>query len=109
MGGIKEALVFPGCADFQPLAYVQGLAKAVEKLGGRIFENTRVMNTDKTYVRARATQHPTRAPAAAAMCSWRFSRALLVKHSPGRCNTRHGAEEDLWRQTACWQSAPQVF
>ena len=59
VGGIKEALMFPGCADFQPLAYVQGLAKAVEKLGGRIFENTRVMNTDKTYVRAIATQHPT--------------------------------------------------
>ena len=58
VGGIREALMFPGCADLQPLAYVQGLAKAVEKAGGRIYENTRVMNTDKTYVRASATQHP---------------------------------------------------
>ncbi|CAL5220892.1 g2983 [Coccomyxa viridis] len=53
VGGIKEALLFPDCADLQPLAYVQGLAKAVEKLGGRIFENTRVMNTDKTYVKTK--------------------------------------------------------
>ena len=68
VGGIKEALLFPDCADLQPLAYVQGLAKAVEKLGGRIYENTRVMNTDKTYVRADAIQHPPRNPSAAAMC-----------------------------------------
>ena len=52
VGGIKEALMFPGCGDFQPLDYIQGLAKAFEKHGGRIYENTRVMNTDKTYVRA---------------------------------------------------------
>ncbi len=80
MGGIKEALLFPDCADLQPLAYVQGLAKAVEKLGGRIFENTRVMNTDKTYVRAAATQHPAEGPSAAAMCCWRLLRAPRAVH-----------------------------
>lgn len=53
VGGIKEALMFPGCADFQPLQYIQGLAEAFKKAGGRIYEDTRVMNTDKTYVRAR--------------------------------------------------------
>lgn len=57
VGGIKEALMFPGCGDFQPLDYVQGLAKAFEKHGGRIYENTRVMNTDKSYVRALPTIH----------------------------------------------------
>ena len=51
VGGIKEALKFPGCGQFQPLAYLQGLAKAVEKHGGRIHENTRVMSTEKTEVR----------------------------------------------------------
>ena len=53
--------MFPACANIQPLAYAQGLAKAVEKHGGRIYENTRVMNTDQTYVRAAATQGPFRA------------------------------------------------
>ena len=51
VGGIKEALKFPGCGQFQPLTYLQGLAKAVEKHGGRIHENTRVMSTEKTEVR----------------------------------------------------------
>ena len=51
VGGIKEALKFPGCGQFQPLAYLQGLAKAVELHGGRIHENTRVMSTEKTEVR----------------------------------------------------------
>ena len=82
VGGIKEALLFPDCADLQPLAYVQGLAKAVEKAGGRIYENTRVMNTDKTYVRAAATQHPTKGPSAAALCCWRLLRAPRAEHSP---------------------------
>ena len=50
VGGIKEALRFPGCGQFQPLAYLQGLAKAIEKHGGRIHENTRVMSTEKTEV-----------------------------------------------------------
>lgn len=52
MGGIKEALKFPGCADFHPLDYVKGLAKAVEKHGGRIYESTHVMSTEKTEARS---------------------------------------------------------
>ena len=53
VGGIKEALMFPGCANFQPVQYIQGLAEAFKKAGGRIYEDTRVLSTDKTYVRAR--------------------------------------------------------
>lgn len=53
VGGIKEAILFPGCANFQPLQYIQGLAEAFKKAGGRIYEDTRVLSTDKTYVRAR--------------------------------------------------------
>lgn len=45
-GGIREALMFPGCADFQPLQYINGLADAiVEKYGGKIFEHSQVLKT----------------------------------------------------------------
>ena len=46
-GRIHEALEFPGCADFQPLYYLNGLADAiVHKYDGRIFEDSQVMKTD---------------------------------------------------------------
>ncbi|EIE23568.1 DAO-domain-containing protein [Coccomyxa subellipsoidea C-169] len=46
VGGIREALLFPDCADFQPLHYLNGLADAiVNKYGGRIFEHSQVMQT----------------------------------------------------------------
>ena len=46
-GRIHEALQFPGCADFQPLYYLNGLADAiVHNYDGRIFENSQVMKTE---------------------------------------------------------------
>jgi len=44
-GGIGRALHFTATAEVSPLLYVQGLAAAFERRGGRIFEGTRV----KTY------------------------------------------------------------
>eukprot|EP00887_Chlorella_sp_A99_P007470 scaffold2.g7470.t1 len=41
VGGIHEALRFPNNADFHPLMYLDGLAKAVERRGGRIYERTK--------------------------------------------------------------------
>lgn len=42
-GSLKEALIFPRCADFHPLKYINGLAEAiVNKYGGKIFEGTNV-------------------------------------------------------------------
>ena len=53
VGKIREALVFPGCADFQPLLYLNGLAQAITaKHGGRIFEHSRVMQTQGKKARA---------------------------------------------------------
>lgn len=50
-GRIHKALEFPGCADFQPLYYLDGLADAiVNKYGGRIFEDSQVMKTDSPKV-----------------------------------------------------------
>lgn len=47
MGGIREALLFPNCADFQPLLYLNGLADAiVNKYGGQIFEHSQVIKTE---------------------------------------------------------------
>jgi glycine/D-amino acid oxidase-like deaminating enzyme len=52
-GGIHEALLFPGCADFQPLLYINGLAHAiVNKYGGRIFERSQVTKTQGRKVTA---------------------------------------------------------
>lgn len=41
----KKSLIFPNQARFSPLAYIAGLADAVTKMGGRIFEQT----TMKSY------------------------------------------------------------
>ena len=41
-GSIRVAIKFPGCANLDPVKYLQGLAKAVAARGGQIFENTRV-------------------------------------------------------------------
>lgn len=50
-GGIHEALMFPGCADFQPLYYCNGLADAiVNKYGGQIFEHSQVTKTQGKQV-----------------------------------------------------------
>lgn len=42
VGNIQDALKFPGCADFHPLKYLNGLAEAVVRHGGKIYENTHV-------------------------------------------------------------------
>lgn len=42
-GGISQALLFPGCAEMNPIEYINGLAKAfTEKYGGKIYEQSRV-------------------------------------------------------------------
>jgi glycine/D-amino acid oxidase-like deaminating enzyme len=46
VGGIRKALKFPGTADFHPVQYCRGLAKAFEKYGGKIYERTRVLKTE---------------------------------------------------------------
>ncbi|KAK9805134.1 hypothetical protein WJX72_001432 [[Myrmecia] bisecta] len=50
VGGIRSAVKFAGSADFQPMQYVNGLAEAVTKMGGRIYENSRVMKTSGSEV-----------------------------------------------------------
>ncbi|CAI5508327.1 unnamed protein product [Closterium sp. Naga37s-1] len=43
LGSLSSALRFPNAADFHPLKYLQGLASAVTAMGGKIYENTRVI------------------------------------------------------------------
>ncbi|EFJ52294.1 hypothetical protein VOLCADRAFT_86574 [Volvox carteri f. nagariensis] len=38
---VEEVLVLPGCLNLHPVKYLRGLAEAVLKHGGRIFEHTR--------------------------------------------------------------------
>ena len=58
-GGIHEALLFPGCADVQPLQYINGLADAiVTKYGGQIFEHSQVLKTSGKKVSLRSVAHP---------------------------------------------------
>ncbi|PSC69844.1 oxidoreductase [Micractinium conductrix] len=41
VGGIQKCLRFPNNAEFHPLMYLEGLAKAVERRGGKIYEGTK--------------------------------------------------------------------
>ena len=50
--GISQALLFPGCAEMNPIEYVNGLAKAfTEKYGGKIYEQSRVTKIEGKKVR----------------------------------------------------------
>ncbi|KAL3688749.1 hypothetical protein R1sor_015058 [Riccia sorocarpa] len=69
-GKIVGAIKYPNCAEFHPLMYIEGLAQAVEKYGGKIYENTRaytieagkVVTDDKKTVRAGAVVMATNSP-----------------------------------------------
>eukprot|EP00850_Spirogloea_muscicola_P004666 SM000020S06016 [mRNA] locus=s20:406024:409260:+ [translate_table: standard] len=50
MGSMKDAVRFPGTGDFHPLMYLEGLAKAITKYGGRIYEQTKAYEHDATSV-----------------------------------------------------------
>jgi hypothetical protein len=50
VGGIGQALVFPRDADFHPLKYLDGLAEAIVKRGGRIFEGTKAWTVENDVV-----------------------------------------------------------
>ncbi|KAK9867958.1 hypothetical protein WJX84_004620 [Apatococcus fuscideae] len=45
-GGIRSALKFPRCANFDPIKYSKGLAEAIAKRGGQIYESSRVKSSD---------------------------------------------------------------
>ncbi|MCO5583184.1 hypothetical protein L7F22_037092 [Adiantum nelumboides] len=45
-GKISNAILFPNNADFHPLMYIQGLAKAITNRGGKIYEQCRVSKNE---------------------------------------------------------------
>ncbi|KAH7301018.1 hypothetical protein KP509_23G008300 [Ceratopteris richardii] len=45
-GKISDAILFPGNGDFNPLMYINGLAKAIVKRGGKIYERSRVTKNE---------------------------------------------------------------
>lgn len=47
LGKIEGAVEFPDQAQFNPVKYVQGLAKCVLENGGEIYENTKVVDYEK--------------------------------------------------------------
>ncbi|MBA3704336.1 MAG: FAD-dependent oxidoreductase [Bacteroidetes bacterium] len=46
----KKCIHFPDQAQFQPMKYLQGLCKAIEKNGGQIFINTHASKIDHTGI-----------------------------------------------------------
>jgi glycine/D-amino acid oxidase-like deaminating enzyme len=50
VGGITECLEFQGSAEFHPLMYLEGLAAAVEKHGGKIYEGTKAWKAGKQVI-----------------------------------------------------------
>ncbi|CAN5975373.1 unnamed protein product [Sphagnum jensenii] len=49
-GKIGTAIQFANAAEFHPLLYINGLADAIVKKGGKIYEETRVMKCEGTKV-----------------------------------------------------------
>lgn len=41
VGGIRKCIKYPNCGEFHPLEYINGMAEAIERMGGKIYENTR--------------------------------------------------------------------
>ncbi|CAI5480204.1 unnamed protein product [Closterium sp. Yama58-4] len=48
LASLSSALRFPNAADFQPLNYLQGLARAIMGMRGRIYKNTRVVRNSSS-------------------------------------------------------------
>ena len=49
-GGIKHCLQLQDAAGLNPVAYLNGLAKAVTDMGGKIYESTRVRKPDRSVL-----------------------------------------------------------
>ena len=49
-GGIKHCLQFEDAAVLNPVAYLNGLAKAITDKGGKIYEQTRVRKPDRSLL-----------------------------------------------------------
>ncbi|PRW44524.1 oxidoreductase [Chlorella sorokiniana] len=50
VGSIKECLRFPNNGEFHPLMYLEGLAAAVERRGGKIYEGTKAWSVESDHV-----------------------------------------------------------
>ncbi|GAB4819568.1 hypothetical protein N2152v2_006614 [Parachlorella kessleri] len=50
VGGYSVAIRYPNNADFHPMMYIEGLADAVVRHGGRIYENTKYWTTEGDQV-----------------------------------------------------------
>ena len=62
-GGIKHCLQLQDAAAMNPVAYLNGLAKAITDMGGKIYESTRVRKPDRNVLETEAgnkvsTQQP---------------------------------------------------
>lgn len=53
-GGIKHALQLQDAGALNPVAYLNGLAKAVTDMGGKIYEGTRVRKPDRSELQTEA-------------------------------------------------------
>ena len=51
VGGIRQCLRFAANADFHPLMYLEGLAAAVERHGGKIYEGTKAWKAGERALR----------------------------------------------------------
>ena len=53
-GGIKHCLQLQDAGAINPVAYLNGLAKAVTDMGGTIYESTRVRKPDRSVLQTEA-------------------------------------------------------
>lgn len=53
-GGIKHCVQLQDAGAINPVAYLNGLAKAVTDMGGTIYESTRVRKPDRSVLQTEA-------------------------------------------------------
>lgn len=82
-GGIKHALQLQDAGALNPVAYLNGLAKAVTDMGGKIYEGTRVRKPDRSELQTEAGNKVTVAELRSCLaCQLQWLSSLICSSLP---------------------------
>ena len=79
-GGIKHALQLQDAGALNPVAYLNGLAKAVTDMGGKIYEGTRVRKPDRSELQTEAGNKARLKAVMHCQLQWLSSMTRLAQH-----------------------------
>lgn len=86
-GSVGRCLKYPNSAEFHPLKYVDGLAEAFVRRGGRLFENTAMISQSKDGTEVRTKQGHT----------IKTQHVVLATDSPANANVAVHARQEADR------------